>query len=139
MNWQGRTDSYENYGRRHEVAVAGSVLTMSADAAFHGDPGLPNPEQLVVAAASSCQLLSFLAVAAHAGVEVLEYEDAASGEMSSEDLPMRLTNIVLRPRIVVHGASAYRVGRLVRKAHDQCYVANSLGADVIVEPSIETV
>lgn len=139
LNWQGRTDSYESYARRHEVTVAGNVLAMSADAAFRGDPDLPNPEQLVVAAASSCQLLSFLAVAAYAGVEVLEYQDRASGEMSDGNRPMRLTSIVLRPRIVVEGVSVDRVERLVRKAHDQCYIANSLSADVTVEPSIEIV
>lgn len=139
LRWRGRTASYENYDRGHEVVVAGNELALSADAAFRGNPELPNPEQLVVAAASSCQLLSFLAMAAYAGVEVLEYQDRAAGEMPADSRPMRLTSIVLRPRIVVAGASVDRVEKLVRKAHGQCYIANSLTADVIVEPSIEVV
>lgn len=139
VDWRGRTQAYDCYDRRHNVTVAGTRLAMSADAAFRGDSSLPNPEQLVVAAASSCQLLSFLAVAALGGVEVVEYRDNAVGEMPTSGRPMRLIRIVLRPHIVVAGASVERVERLVHKAHAQCYIANSLSTEVIVEPSIDVV
>ncbi len=49
-------------------------LAVSADPAFHGDDRLWNPEQLVVLATASCQLLSFLAVAARARLDVVRYE-----------------------------------------------------------------
>ncbi|WP_062390049.1 OsmC family protein [Demequina iriomotensis] len=139
--WSGRTSTYEGYDRAHEVTLAGGTLRMSADAAFRGDASLPNPEQLVVAAASSCQLLSFLAVAARAGVEVTRYDDEAEGVMPRTvrlgETGLRLTRIVLRPRIVARGASAARIAELVEQAHHECYIANSLLADVVVEPSIE--
>ncbi|MGI9822736.1 OsmC family protein [Agromyces sp. Marseille-Q5079] len=136
LHWVGRTEDYESYSRRHDVAVAGETLTLSAAAAFRGDDALPNPEQLVVAAASSCQLLSFLAVAAHAGVEILEYRDEAEAVMPDDVRPVRLTEIILRPAIVAQGATEERVGRLLRKAHEQCYIANSLATPVTLEPEI---
>lgn len=139
LRWAGRTNDYDAYGRDHRIALATQEFPASADAAFRGDPALPNPEQLLVAAASSCQLLSFLAVAALGGVEVLSYDDDATGEMPSDVRPMRLTRIVLRPRIVVTGAAVDRVERLIRKAHEQCYIANSLKTEVLIAPVIEVV
>lgn len=137
LHWAGGTPDYDSYSRRHEITVAGTKLTASADPAFRGDAGVPNPEQLVLAAASSCQLLSFLAAAALSGVDVLEYRDNAEAVMPGDQQPMRLASIVLRPRIVVRGASTGQVDRLLRKAHNQCYIANSLNADIRLEPSIE--
>lgn len=137
LRWSGRTQDYDGYSRDHDITMSGTTVATSADSAFRGDPALPNPEQFVVAAASSCQLLSFLAVAALGGVEVLEYEDAAEGIMPDDERPMRLTAIVLRPRIVVRGATIERVERLLHKAHQQCYIANSLTTDVTIEPTIE--
>jgi organic hydroperoxide reductase OsmC/OhrA len=137
LHWSGRTDGYDSYSRQHDITMSGTTIAASADTAFRGDGALPNPEQLVVAAASSCQLLSFLAVAALASVEVLEYHDDARGIMPEDQRPMRLTAIVLRPRIVVRGATVERVERLLHKAHQQCYIANSLTTDVSIEPVIE--
>jgi organic hydroperoxide reductase OsmC/OhrA len=137
LQWSGRTDDYDGYSRRHDLTLSGTAVAVSADPAFRGDGALPNPEQLLVAAASSCQLLSFLAVAALAGVQVLEYRDEAEGVMPDDRRPLRLTTIVLRPRIVVQGTTVERVERLLHKAHQQCYIANSLTTDVALEPVIE--
>ncbi|CAH0226009.1 OsmC family protein [Plantibacter sp. VKM Ac-2885] len=136
VTWSGRTDAYETYSRRHGVRLGDSSIDLSAAAEFRGDSGLPNPEQLLVAAASSCQLLSFLAVAAHAGVEIIDYRDAATGIMPDDTRPMRLTEIVLRPTIVAQGTTTGAVERLLEKAHRQCYIANSLTAVVTLEPEI---
>lgn len=88
-------------------------------------------------AASSCQLLSFLAIAAVAGVDVLEYADDAVAVMPEGELPMRITRITPRPRITVGpGADLARVERLVHKGHESCYVANSLRSEVLVMPTI---
>ncbi len=55
--------------------------------------------------------------------------------MPEDDLPMRITEIVLRPRITVRSdASDDRLARLADLAHRECYIANSLRTDVRVEP-----
>jgi len=97
-----------------------------------------NPEQLVVLAAASCQLLSFLSVAARARLDVVAYEDDAEGVMPEGDHPVRLTRIVLRPRIVLAaGPTEQRVRHLVDVAHRECYIANSLHTDIDVQAQIE--
>lgn len=136
--WTGSTASgYAAYHREHDVQWADDVLTLSADAAFRGDASLPNPEQLLLAAASSCQLLSFLAVASLAGIDVVSYIDDATAVMPAGDEPMRITRIDLAPRIGVNQAERDTVLRLVREAHDGCYIANSLSVDVVVTPVVE--
>lgn len=110
---------------------------VSGDAAFRGDPALLNPEQLVVMAASSCQLLSFLAVSSRAKVDVIAYEDDAIGEMTEAVRPVRLTRIVLRPRITLGApVSEERMRRLVDVAHKECYIANTLLTEVEIEATV---
>ena len=139
-SWSGSTaGGYDGYSRAHraEAPPAATGLTLSADPAFRGDPGLLNPEQLLVLAAASCQLLSFLAVAARARLDVVAYDDEAEAVMPEDDRPVRLTAIVLRPRIVLEpGPSERRVRHLVEVAHRECYVANSLATPVRVEPTV---
>jgi organic hydroperoxide reductase OsmC/OhrA len=138
--WSGTTGvGYDSYSRAHEGSAepAKTHLSLSSDPDFRGDPARLNPEQLVVLAASSCQLLAFLAVAARARLDVVGYEDDACGEMPEDDPPLRITRIVLRPRITMGtAASEDRVRHLVDVAHRECYVANSLRTTVVVEPEI---
>jgi organic hydroperoxide reductase OsmC/OhrA len=141
--WQGSTaGGYDTYKRAHEAKAppASATLQLSSDPAFLGDPALLNPEQLLVLAASSCQLLSFLAVAARARIDVIEYRDDADGEMPEDDLPMRVTRITLRPRITIRGdVDDARVRHLVEVAHRECFIANSLTTEVVVEPGISII
>lgn len=141
LRWDGSTGlGYEAYDRSHELGAppADTVVPMSSDPAFRGDPRRLNPEQLVVMAASSCQLLSFLAVSARARIDVVGYVDDASAEMPDppdDDGPVRITRIVLRPQITVAGDTPpAKLERLVRIAHDECFVANSLRSEIVVEP-----
>jgi organic hydroperoxide reductase OsmC/OhrA len=140
--WTGSTAlGYEAYDRTH-TATAPSVaveLALSSDPAFRGDPKLWNPELLLVAAAASCQMLSFLAVATRARLDVVEYRDEAEGVMPGDDRPMRITRVVLRPQIVLRGElDVARVRHLCDVAHEECFITNSLTTDVVVEPTIDT-
>ena len=140
LNWTGSTGSgYAAYSRAHTASATPAVteLTLSSDPVFRGDPALFSPEQLLVIAASSCQLLSFLAIAARAGIDVVAYDDAAEEVMPEDDEPVRITTIALRPRIVVGpGTAVERVRAFCDQAHHECYVANSLRTEIRVEPEI---
>ncbi|HEY2601161.1 MAG TPA: OsmC family protein [Thermoleophilaceae bacterium] len=139
-HWTGDTGlGWDNYARAHTASAppAAPELTITTGES-KGDPSQLNPEQLLLMAASTCQLLWFLDVASKARVEVVEYEDDAEAEMPEDNPPVRITKIVLRPRIVVRpGPSEDRVRRLVELAHRECYIANSLTTDVEVEPQVE--
>jgi organic hydroperoxide reductase OsmC/OhrA/SAM-dependent methyltransferase len=142
-SWRGSTGTgYRSYPRSHrgQCPPAPPVLALSADPAYRGDPARLNPEQLVVLAAASCQLLSFLAEAARAGVDVVAYDDEASGEMQENDHPQRITAIALRPRITVLApAKVVKVRELVEDAHRLCYIANSLRTPISLEPVVRVV
>jgi organic hydroperoxide reductase OsmC/OhrA len=136
--WAGSTGvGYDAYDRDHALTVGPIDLAMSGDPAFGGSAGRINPEQLLLAAAVSCQLLSFLAVAARARIDVLAYTDDATATMPEDDPPTRITAIILRPRITVRtGPSMDRVRHLVDVAHRECYIANSLRSEITLEPEI---
>ncbi len=143
LAWEGSTAlGYEQYGRTHrlEAEPAATAITLSSDPAFRGDPSLLNPEQLLVAAASSCQLLSFLAVAARARLDVVAYRDRAEAVMPEDDRPVRITRIELHPEVELADTGATRptlerLAHLTDVAHRECFIANSLTAEVVVTPT----
>ena len=138
LSWSGSTGAgYEHYGREHEVVVAGHGVRMSSDPHFGGDPALRNPEQLLVMAASSCQLLSFLAVAARARLDVVSYDDDAVGVMTQDGAPAWVELIELRPRIVLAaGSRTDHLQRLVEIAHRECFIARSLRSGMTIEATV---
>ena len=80
----------------------------------------------------------FLALAARSRIDVLAYEDSAEAVMPDDEKPMRITRITLRPRIVVaEGVNHERVARPVERAHEGCFIANTLNAEIDVLPVIE--
>lgn len=143
VTWAGTTAvGYDAYPRHH-AARTPSVdvgLDLSGDVAFRGDPSRWNPEQLLVASASSCQLLSFLAVCARARIDVVAYRDDAHGVMPEADPPLRITRIELNPVIALLDTdrprpTPERLVHLTEVAHRECFIANSLRTEVSVTPT----
>ena len=152
VTWAGTTGAgYDHYDRGHTAVTDPPTvaLALSGDPAFGGDATRLDPEQLLVTAAASCQLLSFLAVAARARVDVVAYEDDVEAVMPDDDRPVRITRITLRPRITVAVAGRpdaeglarldAKLRRLVEVAHRECFIANSLRADMLIEPAITVI
>jgi organic hydroperoxide reductase OsmC/OhrA len=140
LRWTGSTGAgWEHYDRDHSATAPPAEQEIQLTTGeSKGDPSILNPEQLLVMAASSCQMLSFLHVAAKARLDVVEYEDAATGLMPDDAKPLRITQITLRPRIALVGpADEERVRNLVQIAHDYCFIANSLKSEMSIEPEIE--
>jgi organic hydroperoxide reductase OsmC/OhrA len=139
LSWSGSTGvGWDGYDRAHSATAppAEPELHLTTGES-HGDPSILNPEQLLVMSASSCQMLSFLHLAAKARIDVVGYEDDALGVMPEDDEPLRITEITLRPRITVTGdASEERIRKLVHTAHEHCFIANSLKSDVSIEPTV---
>ena len=142
-SWVGSTAvGYDAYDRHHRAAAppAPVDLDLSGDAAFGGDADRLNPESLLVMAAASCQLLSFLAVAARARLDVIAYADEAEAVMPADDRPVRITEIHLRPQITARApATEARLAHLAEVAHRECYIANSLRTTITVTPTFTIV
>ncbi len=135
---QGPTSSYEAYSREYTIEVEGKPpLRGTADPAFRGDPRLYNPEELLVVALSSCHMLSFLAIAARKRVLVVGYEDDAIGTMAVKDGRLRFTDVLLRPRVTLApGGDASVAEAIHAKAHDLCFIANSVNFPVLNMPTV---
>jgi organic hydroperoxide reductase OsmC/OhrA len=140
LRWSGSTGmGWESYDRAHTALAppAEQEVRLTTGEA-KGDPAILNPEQLVVMAASSCQMLWFLHLASKARIDVVAYEDEASGLMPAGEEPLRITEITLRPRITIAGeVSEERVRKLATTAHEHCYIANSLRSEMTVEPTVQ--
>ncbi|MGH2837061.1 MAG: OsmC family protein, partial [Thermoleophilaceae bacterium] len=132
-SWTGSTgEGWEHYDRTHEASVSEQTVSLTT-AEGKGDPRLANPELLLLAAASSCQMLWFLHLAAKARIDVTGYEDDCEAEMPDD----RLTRIVLRPRITIAGEfSKDRAMHLCELAHKECNIAKSLSCPVVLEPHL---
>ncbi len=104
----------------------------SADPMFRGSRELPNPEDLFLAALSSCHMLSYLALCARQGVSVLSYEDHASGTLVfTADGGGRFEEVTLSPVVTIaDGAKLPLAESLHAEAHRLCYIASSSSTDV---------
>ncbi|WP_454915497.1 OsmC family protein [Xanthobacter sediminis] len=102
-----------------------------------------DPEEALVAAASSCHMLFALDFARKAGFRVDSYEDAARGEMTPNDKgKLYLSRITLSPTLVFSGETRPTdadVAALHAAAHAECYVAHSLRAEIIIDHRYATV
>jgi organic hydroperoxide reductase OsmC/OhrA len=103
------------------------TLRLTADAAFLGDAALHNLEDVLVISLSGCQLLTYLAECARAGLRVLSYEDEASGIMSWDGESYRFGEVVLRSRVVIEeGGDPALAEELHHMAHGLCFIARSV-------------
>jgi organic hydroperoxide reductase OsmC/OhrA len=140
LHWTGSTGlGWDHYDRTHSVSAPPAEQEVRVTTGeSKGDPAILNPEQLLLMAASSCQMLWFLHLASKARVDVVGYNDHAVALMPEDQEPVRITEITLRPRIAVAGdASDERVRKLVDTAHEHCFVANSLNSSMKIEPVVE--
>src|SRR5215218_8220756 len=107
ITWTGNdgngTKSYRGYRRDHTIQAAGHApILASSDPSFRGDPSRYNPEQLMVAALSSCHMLWYLHLCAVNNIVVVEYSDAPTGTMEeSADGSGAFVNAMLRPVVQV--------------------------------------
>lgn len=137
--WRRDTDdfTYASYTRDHTWAFeGGTVVPASAAAAYLGSAERVDPEEALVAALSSCHMLTFLAIAARKRLVVDSYRDAAVGFMEKNaDGRLAITRVVLRPKIAFAGDAPDEnaLARLHHLAHEQCFIANSVRTEVTVE------
>jgi organic hydroperoxide reductase OsmC/OhrA len=133
----GPTSDYQSYSREYRVEVEGKPpLVGSSDPTFLGDASKHNPEDLLVIALSACHLLSYLAACAQAGIEVVAYEDQASGLMAIKDRKMRFVEVTLAPHVTIAAGDLEQARALHDKAHEACFIANSVNFPVLHMPTV---
>lgn len=141
--WQRGTQSFADlrYSRKHEWIFDGGLRVPASSSPLSvpppmSDPGCVDPEEALIAAASSCHMLFFLAIAAQRGFVVDDYRDHAVGHLEKDgDGNIAMTRIALRPAITfsLTPPDAGELAAIHHAAHSRCYIANSIKGEIVVE------
>ncbi|MDG4595691.1 MAG: OsmC family protein [Candidatus Contendobacter sp.] len=139
--WQRSTPDFDvkTFSRDHVWRLAGGQTVQGSSAPdYSGNPEMSNPEEALLAALSSCHMLTFLSVAALRKLVVDRYEDEPTAELGkNEKGKLMVARMTLRPQVTFGGATAPdedTVRQLHRKAKENCFVGNSLLSQVALEP-----
>jgi organic hydroperoxide reductase OsmC/OhrA len=125
-----RVSSLSKPSGRAEIPVSSIPL-------YGGDAACWNPEDMLAGALSNCHMLTFLALAHKARIDVKAYEGAAEAALETVDRISRVASITLKPTIrVAPGTDAAKVEELFHKAHKYCIIANSYNGTVLMEPTV---
>jgi len=120
------------------ITVPGSSSPLSVRVPYSRAEAV-DPEEALVAALSSCHMLTFLYLAAKQGLVVDTYEDEAVGVMTKNARgKLFVSKVALRPRIAFAGAqqaNAAQLAELHHHAHEECYIANSVLTEIVIEPA----
>ena len=124
--------------RQGTIASDGKpAVDVSSPPEFKGVPGIWSPEDLFVAAVDVCQMTTFLALAARAGIILRSYTSSARGTLEFAEGGYRFTQVALAPHIAVGpGTDSSAVEELVENAHHMCLIGRSIQAEVSVQPTI---
>ena len=129
------------YSRGHSITFEGGhEVPGTASAHVVGNKwavaGAVDPEEMLVGSISTCHMLTFLHKAREAGFVVTHYRDAAEGVMEkNEQGRLAVTRVTLRPEITYSGTipSAEQLDHLHHAAHEECFIANTVKTEVVVE------
>ncbi|MGI9483038.1 MAG: OsmC family protein [Hyphomicrobiales bacterium] len=143
VEWTGNkgsgTEGYRDYARSHDIVIEEKrVIAGSSDAAFMGDAGKHNPEDMLVASASACHMLWYLHLCSDNNIIVTAYRDCAVGDMDmNKNGSGQFSRIVLHPNVTVKdGCDIELATSLHEKAHKMCFIARSLNFPVENKPEI---
>lgn len=141
--WTGNTGAgtknYRSYERSITVSSKNKVdILCTSDTAFNSDKTKHNPEELLLAAISTCHMLWYLHLCSDAGVVVISYTDNAAATMiETQDGGGHFTEAILNPVIVVSDVSMIeKAYQLHHNANKLCYIANSCNFSIRHEPVI---
>lgn len=144
--WERQDQDFlgNRYSRRHLIRFDGG-FEMPGSSSPHvvppplSDVAAVDPEEAFIASLSSCHMLWFLAIAAKQGFCVDAYEDRALGVMEKNtNGKYFMAQVTLRPSAQFSGdrrPSREELVALHHKAHEECFIANSVLTEVRCEPA----
>lgn len=138
--WSRQTPdfNYDTYNRDHVWHIDGGVdIPASGAPEFKGHHDRCDPERALVAALSSCHMLTFLAIAARKRFVADAYEDQASGVMTKNAKgKLWVSHVTLRPRVTFSGEkqpSKDEIDQMHHAAHENCFIALSVLTEITIE------
>lgn len=143
IQWTGNkgtgTSNYRSYERSHTISIANkTIIEGSSDPAFRGDKTKHNPEDMLLSSLSSCHMLWYLHFCSEAGIIVTDYMDNATGIMEeTANGSGRFKEVILNPAVIITAESMIeKAKQLHEKAHEFCFIANSVNFEVKHVPTV---
>lgn len=145
VKWQLEGSDFleRKYSRAHTWEFDGGIsVDASASPSIVPEPWSKpenvDPEEAFVASLSSCHMLFFLDLASRAGFIVESYEDNAVGTLAQNSNGLSaMTHVELRPKVKFspdQDPSEPEIESLHHRAHDLCFIANSVTTEIIITP-----
>ena len=138
MTWTGKPeDNNHKNDRLYQVDIEGKpIINGSADKPFFGDSAKYNPEDMLLAALSSCHMMSFLYVCRKKGLKVLAYSDKPNGELLVNiDGSGQFEKVGLHPTVVFENELSQKEELALHvEAGRLCFIANSCNFEIVYEP-----
>ena len=145
ISWKRAADEKyidQKYSREHEWQFDNG-LTMPASPSHHivplpySNPDYIDPELAFVASISSCHMLFFLDLCSREGIIIDSYADKSVGYLERIDRnKMAMSKVILNPQAAYSGdniPTIEDIKRIHHKAHDLCFIANSVTTEIITE------
>ena len=143
LSWTRGEQSFGDgkYSRVHDIAFDGGAHVPGSPAvgivrAPMASEEAVDPEEMLVAALSSCHLLFFLDFARRGGFVVDSYVDDAEGLLEKrDDGKMAVTKVTLKPKITWSGEKVPTpedIAELHHKTHEVCFIANSFNGEMVI-------
>ncbi len=150
LTWtrSGATFTDQRYSRAHSWSFDGGITVPASSSPLsvrlpYSVAEAVDPEEALVAAVASCHLLTFLYVAAKQGYVVDSYSDEAAGEMTKNERgKLWVSKMTLKPAIAFAGEkrpTQQQFDELHHLAHEECFIANSVKSEVIVQGTMSFV
>jgi len=137
VDWQQSELTESDFSRDHTISFgSGQQVQGSSAPEYKGNANLVNPEESLIAALSSCHMLTFLAIAHLKRLPVASYRDTATAELGKNtENRTQVSRIELNPKVVFADGvmvSDEVMDKMHQKAHANCFIANTLACDVII-------
>ena len=137
-----QTFTDNRYSRRHTIRLDGGLEVAGSSSPLvvplpYSDPAAMDPEEAFVASLASCHMLWFFSIAVRAGFCVDRYADHAVGVMAAnEKRKFWVSRVTLRPAVSFSGRqpTTDELADMHHQAHEECFIANSVKTQVVVEP-----
>ncbi len=141
--WKGNlgtgTSAYTEYSRDFDIiGEKNHIIEGSSDPIFLGDGKKYNPEEFLIQSLSSCHMLWYFHFCADNGVIVEKYSDDADGNIEIiEGGKGKFTLVTLRPNVIVRDSEMIlKALELHDKAHEFCFISNSVNFPIICQPNV---
>ena len=134
--WEGNRDGWG------KIEAADWQTIISAPTQLDGPGTGANPEELLIAAAANCYLITFAAILSNRQIQYSFIEITSEGIVSKEGKHLKFEKIVHKPIVYVSNSDAEEnIKQLAERAEKACFISQTLkgNVDVAVEPVVKTI